>query len=476
MTTYSIRVAINNTEIDCDQIGLIRTAEGGGSFLKEGALPTCSFVYRTDINNAWGVETITIAVEGPYNGTAPAWWHDNGDGTYYHILFHGPIIGYKASAIDSLWTEFSAISEMHGLFQRRARTAASNNSYPRTLTSDIETAHSLTIGNNACIPTFGDGFGQVDRPEQRSASNGEWLRNVMAGTGMSIMAEWEGTLTAPELCWRTDRYWVGGLNHRYVYAGRPWLYQYPNTGFNWQDFVARVEVNGETGNTISHHGWVRYPTLRNMGPRPPTKIIDVSDGTRYYGTARLGNSSMRTRLGNVTAQINSWLDTSTRCQNAAEFLLSHVGEPLYPKMFGVTFLPDQLYADAAADATFVGGPIAQDPEDFGMDHAGILIGDRMISRALNEAFDDSDGMGGDNEWGLWPDHCPVNGDVYDNLYACWQAEIENNSTSSGPTDYYNVRTVQREWTPSGGWKISVDLEPDNTVAIDAGDLDNGTYS
>lgn len=463
MTTFGVRVAINGTEIDCDDIAEIKTSEGGGSFYREADQSTASFKYRTNAHGATFVRTVTIAVEGPYNGTAPAWWHDNGDGTFYHIIFHGTVTGFETNVDPAHveWVQFAAMSEMQGIFERKARTAAANDSYMRDLTSDIETAHSLTIGNNGTIPTFGDGFPDVDRPAQGPSTNGEWLRMVMAGTGMSIIAEWEGTLTAPELCWRTDRAWVGGQNYRNVYAGRPWEYEYRSVGINWRDFVAKVEVTGEAGNSLSHHGWVRYPNLYNRGPRPPTRIIDVSNGTRYYGTATLSNSFMRDNLGDQTISINSWIDTAAHCEDAAEFLLSHVGEP-HLMMNSVAFWPDQLTKSADADPDFT----FQDPEDFGMDHANVLVGDYMRSRtAGGNGFDDTDGGAGVNPWGTWPDTVPVNSDVYDLLNYLWQVEIENDSNTSGAVDAYNVRRVAREWTPSGGWHIDVGLEADDTVTI-----------
>lgn len=476
MTTYGIRIAINGSEIDDfvegdnaswdTKIGEIKTTEGGGSFLREAQQATCSFVANIPEILAPLMRTITIAVEGPYTASAPSYWNDNGDGTFYRIIFHGPIVASKLVGFTENLVQFDAISEMQTLYERRAQLASTNNTGPRALCTDIETAHSLTILNaNPMVPTAAD-FYNMDRPAQGSASNGDWLRTATAPLGMTITGDWEGTIDAPELAWRTDYQWFTGGNYEIIKAGRPWNYVYSDIGITWRDFVARIEVNGETGNSISHYGFVRYPNWN--GPRPPTRIIDVRNGTRYWGRASLDNGTVRSRLGFQEASIGSWIDTAAECEAAAKRLMRHQGEPSYLKMNKVGWWPDQVAADAATDPL-----VDPDPEDIGMVHACVMLGDQMAGRQSGEAFDDSNGIGGDNAYGTWPDHCPVSSDRYDLLEALWNVQIENNGSTSGIVDYYTIRTISREWTPTGGWWIEVGLEPDGLVSVTSSS--NGTY-
>lgn len=480
MSTYTLRVAINgeetdtlvegdNADWDC-KLGYIRISGGGGSFLREAANLQCTFNAYIPSNVAPLVRTITVAVQGP--ATNPeSYWHDNGDGTYYRIVFHGTVNSSKVSRIGQGFVQFVAMDEMQGLFERRAHTALSNNSGPRTLTNDIESAHSITVNNgNPMIPQAAD-FYNLDRPKQESASNGEWLRTAMAGTGMSIVGEWEGTITAPELCWRTDRNWSpsGGGNYSFLcVAWRPWEYSYPDVGTVWRDFVARVEVNGEVGNSLTHHGYVRYSSLRHMQPRQPTKIVDVSNGTRYWGRADLASAGMRNKLGNQTASFASWIDTAAECEDAAKFIARHVGEPSYMRMNRVGFSPDRLHASADADTGFT-----EDVDDFGMYHAVLMLGDQIEVRGHGN-FGDDNGLGGDNTGGLWPDSCPEGSDTYDELQALWEPTLDSDSNPVTP-QYHNVRTIIREWTPSAGWNMEVGLEPDALIAAVGFDLDHGTY-
>lgn len=474
---YTIRVAINGSETDTTveadsaswltKIGEVRSFEGGGSFTREANHATLSFKLRIPQNLSWAVNTVTIAVQGPA-ASPSSWFTSAGGGQYYRVVFHGSVNAIRGVDVGTGMIEFQAISEMQGLYERRAHTAQDNNSGPRDLTTAIETAHSLTIAGTSVVPESTD-FYNLDRPAQGGAANGQWLRNVMAGTGMTLVAEWDGPITAPALRWRTDYPWFSGGNFNNITAGRPWSYIYLDHGTVWRDFVARVEVNGASGQTLSYDGWVRYPQLGNIGPRPSTQIITVADGTRYYGYGRLGSSAMRAAVSQTELSINSWIDTAAECETAAKWILRHMGEPTYLKINRMGYYPDYLWREADADPLY-----DPDPDNVFLDHAAVMLGDQFVSREFgNDLFDNSNLIGPDNSYGTWPTVCPPGSDRYDDLFALWNPTLTNNGVSSGQVQLQTVRTLARTWNPSSGWYVEVGLEPSETVAV--ADSGHGTY-
>jgi hypothetical protein len=436
---YTLRVAINGSETDVDvenddadwltKIANLRTTDGGGTWFRAGNQAAAALDLNIPLAVADAVRTVTIAVQGPHDGGGGAsdYLTSVGGGLYYRVIFHGTVVAKKAVVGEPL-IQIDAISEMQQLLERRARTAASNNSGPRAVTTDIETAHSLTIPVNTAYP-LGTDFYTLDRPAQKGASNGEWLKKALAGTGCNPTAEWNGPITAPELCWRVDYAWTVGMRNQQLEATRPWAYSYPDVGTTWQDFPARVEVEGEN-----------------------------SAGTQHYGWARLGDSSIRTQLGNQSVSLSTWIDTAAECETAAATLLGHIGEPDYLRMFRVGFYPDFLLSEMTGN-----GVTEATAQVRAMDHACAMPGDFFVRR---NPFDDTHSED-------WPSVCPVGSDRYDDLEALWVHPVRDNGVSSGNVLYYGIRTVNRWWTPTGGWYLEVSAEPDGTLT--PADSGNGTY-
>jgi hypothetical protein len=348
---------------------------------------------------------------------------------------------------------------MQGLYERRDRVAAATNSGPRALCTDMAAG----VGNASLVPAAGD-FYTMDRPKQGPTPNGDMLRTATACLGMTILGEWEGTIDSPDLLWRPDYNWSNDVSY-YNSLGfwRPWIYEYADVGTVFGDYVAEVEVTGETGNSIYHYGY--QLTVGPWGqPVQPPKIVDVRNGTRYWGTAQLADAGMRLNVGNQTLSVASWIDTAAQCEDAAQRLLKHVGEPTHLNMRKIGYFPDQLWYDADNDPAFT-----YDVDDYAMDHACVKIGDTVQSRGFTgdgDSFDDSDGLGDVNNGGFWPDHCPVDSPTYNDLYVLWNNALSNGEdVSLNVTSYYTVRAIQREWTPSAGWRMELGLEHDNTVPV-----------
>lgn len=503
-TRYGLRVAINGSENDTHgnawvrRMAKIKTSEGGGSFTQEASLVVLDFDLKVSLLEAATIRTICVAIECPIDDVATHGvqsWHLVGAGPkWYQIIFNGAVTAFAATKGpngDDGWCSFGCQSEMAAFFQRRARKAAENNIGPWDVADDLNTAASAGIRFlDECVPRKAD-FYTLDVPDQKSASNGEWLRTAMAGTGMSLTADWDNTITSPRLCWHTDYAWpndipsggapVAGtmLNYSFINAGRPWLYEYSAVGRDFGDYFARIEVNGETGNTLSHAGWVRYPNLRHMGHRQPTKIIDISNGTRFYGWARQISSTTRTELSNSLFQVNTWIDSGAGCETAAQYLMNRTGEPDFIRMNRVGWWPDQLYNDAISDPDWddVGG--SNTVNDYAADHAMVMLGSTIWARNNSGvsgagAFDDTDGAGGVNVFGTWPAKAggAVQGDsgaLYDDLESIWTYNTSGEAA-------YGVRSIWREWTPAGGWHIEVALEPYAYVrGIGGTNRGNGTY-
>lgn len=445
MTVYTLRVAINGSETDgsveadsaswLTKVASVRMTDGGGSRLNPPQQAGCTLTLHVPIALAYRIADVTIAVEGPYSGTIPAWLTSAGGGRYYRVVFNGPVTSVRpAGGIGEALVQVDAVSEMQTLFERRAHTAASNNSGCRSLCNDIETAHSISINENTSVPQAADTY-QLDRPAQKDATNGEWLKKLMAGHGYWITAEWDGPITAPVLCWRTDYPWTTG-RWQQVRAGRPWKYVYEDYGTTWQDFLARIEVDGED-----------------------------SGGTKYYGWARLANSTSRAQLGFQEAKLSTWIDTATQCQNAARRLIRRQGDPDYLRMMRVGIPLEICWADANTASGYT-----EDEDKVFMGHACLMTGDQLLSRSSGgQAWSGIPS----NTAGSWPARAPVNGLVYKDLEALWRPAIEN--TTSVVADAFTVRGITREWLPNTGWYITVDLDPDADGGDTAGDYGNANY-
>lgn len=445
--TIGIRIAVNSSETDVDveadnadwtaKVGQVKIDGGGGSFWRDSQPFRCQFTANIPWEDAPKVRTITVAATVTSSASMPDGTVTSGT-NHYRILFHGDVQSCKGEgAPDSGIVIFYAVSEMSALLGRKARTAASNNSFIRELLADIETAHSLTVAGNVCFPTMAE-FYSCDRPVQKGQSNGTWIRKMLAGSGINMSEEWGGTITAPELRWRAD--WMDTTTYPSITTTRlwnvefhyPWLAKYEDVGVEWKDFVARINIEGENSAAAEHYGW-----------------------------ARLSLSAQRQACGNRDVTLSSWIDTATQCQNAARRLLGHQGEPSWMKMKRVTLPIETIHA--AIDADTVGVTY---PEEETWRLAACMLGDTVDIRS---PFDNGSTRTD------WPAHAPAGGAVYDTLNTIWKPALTDD-LEFVPFDTWSIRTIVREWRPNGGWLLTYGMDPTYGIpAADIADYGNGTY-
>jgi hypothetical protein len=254
---------------------------------------------------------------------------------------------------------------------------------------------------------------------------------------MNLAEHWGGTITTPDLWWRPDfqdaDYWT--LEQGRIWSLQlfyPWLMSYPDVGLQYEDFVARINVEGATSAGVEHYGW-----------------------------ARLFSAADRASVGNRDVTLDTWIDTATECQTQARRLLAYQGEPNHLRIKEMTLNTEHLYQVATDDG--ITGPAAHV-----FNWAGGMPGDHVVVRS---PFGNSHLEARD-----WPAHAPDGGDLYDTLEALWTPSITYNATSATP-DRFVVRSYTRTFTPNGGWDVTVGVDP-STDAIrgsDVSEFGNGTY-
>jgi hypothetical protein len=76
----------------------------------------------------------------------------------------------------------------------------------------------------------------------------------------------------------------------------------------------------------------------------------------------------------------------------------------------------------------------------------------------------------------WPTHAPAAGALYDNLLPLWLAPMVYDGTTYTAFDHV-IRTFTRTFTPTGGWDVTLGVEPAtaNVRASAVSDNGSGTY-
>lgn len=418
------------------KVGRVRMRGGGGSWWRPTQPHVCQIDMDIAANHAWLVRTVTIAVKAnTAMATPPTGTIDD----EYRIVFHGEVQQSKGSPhVNAGPVQLDAVDEMSGLMNRRARTAAVNNSGIRALLTDIETAHGLTMNGGTAFPSSAD-FPNLDRPKQKGQSNGAWLRLATAGTGINVTSEWDTSITAPDLRWRPD--WFDfdysasvDINRLWYWnAGHPWLLEYDDVGIRYADYVATVNIDGED-----------------------------SAGAEYYGYARLATAATRKALGNREVNITSWMDTAADCQKHARRLLAHVGDPIHARMYRLTVRPEKVHEAMTADAIFDADTILENAFRAG----ALLPGDQISAR---DPFGDTN-----LDFGDWPSGSSA---LQTRLSTLWFPEMKDGSGVGTTADgLHNIRTVEREWTPDGGWICTYGVEPVSPLTgSDIVTYGSGTY-
>lgn len=424
----------NDTALWATKCGNVKINGGGGSWWRTSEPSKARLDILIPARLAHKVRTVTIAVKSAatLTGTIPT----GTIGSSYRIVFHGDVQSIRATADPNGAVEIDAVDEMSGLMNRRARTAASPNTGIRALLTDIETAHTLTMNGGTTFPSSAD-FPNLDRPAQKGISNGVWLRTALAGTGINMAAEWETSITAPALMWRPDyfdtlysasvattRQWTWEAVH-------PWSYVYTDIGIQWQDFIARVNLDGEN-----------------------------AAGTQYYGWAKLSDTAVRAKLAQRENNQTTWMDNAADLQKYARRLLAHVGEPNWLKINQVTLPIEKLYSLYLSE-----GFVDADIEAFTA--AAMMPGDQIDWR---DPFDNTNALAPD-----WPAVAPDGGDLYDNLLALWYVTVEDNGVTNA-SGRHIIRSITREWTPNGGWFVTYGLDPySQLTGTDIASNGSGTY-
>jgi len=456
LASNGIRIAVNGSETDVDveadnavwteKIGKVSHTVGGGSWWRDPQPGVATLDVMVPLTKAHKIRTVTIAVTCiPLLASPPTGVIGGGAANSYRIIFHGDVQQVKGSprAGDTI-VQIDAVSEMSGILNRRARTAAANNAGITNLLTDIETAHGLTMNGGNYFPTVAQGFPNCDKPKQKGTSNGEFIRKMLAGTGTNMCEEWEGSITAPTLRWRPD-FQDPGTYYTYTANARlwatemryPWLYAYPDVGVVYKDFVARVQVEGAN-----------------------------SAGAEHYGYGGLASAGQRASVGNREVTVDTWIDTAAECQTQARRLMAYQGNPSYVKMRQVTFNTEHLYRTYLADYTAAQSQYAL------ISLAGGMPGDVYTPR---DPFNNTHTTAAD-----WPTHAPSGGALYDTLESLWWPTLAYDvPVVDYVVQHHVVRTLTRTFTPTGGWDVTAGVEP---VGLPGGlrgstivDYGNGTY-
>jgi len=465
VSAFGIRIAVNGSETDVDvendsadwteKIANIRHSVGGGSYLRTSRPGVLQFDAHIPISDAYKLRTITVAVScllspGVTMDTAYPPTVGTGAGAY-RIIFHGDVQSARVSSLgvknsDDL-IQFDAVSEMSGLLNRQARCAASPDSGITGMLTDIETAHGLTMGGNNHFPTTADGFPNSDRPKQGRIKNGQYIATMLAPTGVNMSEEWATSLTAPALRWRPDYQDIGyhtSLTSNNLWSGivgYPWLLSYDDVGIQYEDFVAKVTVNGES-----------------------------SGGTQYYGWARLDTAALRAAAGNREARFDSYIDNAADCKLWARRKLAYIGDPGMLRMKQVTFRAEDYYA-----ATVAGGYYSTSTVTDVWPLVAGMPGDEWVARN-NEVLGEWDNDQPD--FGSWPSNAAFSADYSTTLYSLWAPYVQGWGVSN-ITGYHTVRSLTRTWDGNSGWTVTAGLEPDSQYVlrgtdVNADDTDSGT--
>lgn len=449
MTTYTIKLAVNGSETDphdsaswLSKVSKVRVVGGGGTWFRPASPLVADFWLDVPAARAGAIRTATIAVEGPWNaGSPPNNGYTPSAGHAGRVIFHGEAQGAKGQ-IPAAPLQMTFLDEMSGLFNRKPFLAADlyDVDGPRDILGRIETGLSLTISGESAFPEGATDTGYwLTLQKTKKKTCGQVIQAALAGTGVNMVTEWSGDVTSPVMRWRPDFYYkpdgtstINTTGEETITVYRPWLAVYSDFGLAYEDFVAKVIVNG----------------------------IDSTEAD-IYGWAQLSSSTERSNLSHrevTLAGINSY---SADAKAAAERLINRTGNPEYHRMVNVDWYPDVIHADYVADSV-----LDNTVEDALFNLAAVRLGDRL--RALTP-FNDLVGGGGTGDH-LWPASAP-----YDDLEALWLVDVVNESTSH-TTRTHLVRYTEREWTPKAGWRVTTGLWPQCTPGTSAaGNKGQGPY-
>jgi hypothetical protein len=256
---------------------------------------------------------------------------------------------------------------------------------------------------------------------------------------MNMSEDWENSITTPELMWRPDfqdpgtyytytsgvgdRIWVTEMPY-------PWLYSYPDVGLQYKDFVARVNVEGVN-----------------------------AAGTEYYGWGRLTPAAIRRTCGEREVTVDTWIDNETECLVQARRLMAYQCDPSYLKMKQVKFNTEHLYRTYLADYTAAQSQYAL------ISLAGGMPGDVVTPRY---PFPGAHATAAD-----WPAHAPSLGALYENIRQLWETPLVYDGTTYTAFSHV-IRTFTRTFTPTGGWDVTIGVEPATANVRGTAVTDNGS--
>jgi len=212
--------------------------------------------------------------------------------------------------------------------------------------------------------------------------------------------------------WRPDHYYVGsgGLSttrRQTLPMPRAQAFGFSDFGYAYNDHFARIDVAG------------------------------ASSTTDYYGWARLEFAADRNALGNRSAGLTGMWNTATRCEQAARTVL---GQTVYPSFY------HPFSIDASADhhyQTLSGwtGDTGESQEETGFHLAACMLGDqlRWLTTGSTGYESYSTALGAQKAADL--------------------ATVFAPSFDGFSTTLADIRTITREWSPTGGWMLELGTYP-----------------
>lgn len=451
MTVFSIRLLVNGSETDVDveadsadwtsKIGDVEVTAGGGGPLRPGQYQQLTMNVKVPVSKVALIRTVTVAVQGPWSGTAPAWGVSAGGGEYYKPIFHGVVHTIQGGLLDG-YLRLSALSNVYYAMQRRARLSSYTNDSPYNMVLDMSTEHPTGFTSIDSLPSDSDSFSDGStlikqyRPVQNDTKNGDFVKSSLYGLGVNMIGACYGTLTTPAIGIRPD-YFRPGVTTTYQHTfslARPNLWNVTDLGISYQDFAARINVYGED-----------------------------SGGIKYYGWARIDTAADRLALGNTDLSVTGWWNTAARCGAAALDLLQQTGYPASPLPYKVEANIEHLNAGMSG--------WAGNEEHNTWYWATAQVGD--LAQWLTSGDTGYESLTG--TLGLSTQRAA-------DLSALFVTSEDN----AGPGSAYGfaikqwvVRGTTHRWDPYGGWTVELQLLPDlmtgpNDLTDTVSDVSSGT--
>lgn len=431
MTTFGIRVAVNGSETDVDvtsdsapwdsKISNVVITAGGGGATRASRYHQLSCDIHLRAAYIAQVRTITIAVQGPFSGTAPAGTIDAGGGERYRVLFHG-IVNTIAGGLNDAGVRVVAQSAIQSQFQQRPTLAAASNTSPYdlavSLASDVSCIGSTMLPDTTCTLRGGELIKQY-MPAQKGVRVTNMFSAALAGTGVNLVGGFGNTITSPQLLFRPDYFRPGAAidtsRQETITLARPNLWDVTDLGVSFEDAAAKFVVYGED-----------------------------SGGTRYKGWARFESATDREALGRTEQSLSGWWNTAARCEGAARELLQLTCFPSGPRPYQIRNHIDSYSAGMAG----WGGDGVRNVWVW----AAAQVGDLALWQISGDSYYESlTGALG---------FTTARSSDLSAIFSAGPTLGGPNKVGTYWTRQWIVRGTRHEWNPIAGWTVDLQLSPD----------------